>query len=92
MASPANMDELFDAIDSAYNNLSKRIYARFPLLSRKEVLFCCMRFADFDAASISTILDIQINSVYRYTSLIRDKMGYAKSVSLEQILAEFETI
>jgi len=92
MASPANSEELFDYIDSAYNNLSQRIHARYPLLSRKDVLFCCMRYADFDAASIATILDIQINSVYRYNSLIRDKMGYPKKMSFEQILAEFDTL
>jgi tetratricopeptide (TPR) repeat protein len=92
MASPANSEELFDYIDSAYNNLSQRVHARYPLLSRKDVLFCCMRYADFDAASIATILDIQINSVYRYNSLIRDKMGYPKKMSFERILAEFETI
>jgi tetratricopeptide (TPR) repeat protein len=92
MASPANSEELFDYIDSAYNNLSQRVHARYPLLSRKDVLFCCMRYADFDAASIATILDIQINSVYRYNALIRDKMGYPKKMSFERILAEFDTI
>jgi tetratricopeptide (TPR) repeat protein len=92
MASPANSEELFDYIDSAYNNLSQRIHARYPLLSRKDVLFCCMRYADFDAASIATILDIQINSVYRYNSLIRDKMGYPKKMSFERILVEFDTL
>jgi len=92
MASPANSEELFDYIDSAYNNLSQRIHARYPLLSRKDVLFCCMRYADFDAAAIATILDVQINSVYRYNALIRDKMGYPKKMSFERILAEFDTI
>ncbi|MGC9150267.1 MAG: hypothetical protein ACP5F6_00690 [Microbacter sp.] len=50
-----------------------------------------MRFANFDAASIATVLDIQINSVYRYTTLIRDKMGFDKTVSLDQVLDEFRT-
>jgi hypothetical protein len=92
MASPANSEELFDYIDSAYNNLSQRIHEHYPLLSRKDVLFCCMRYADFDAAAIATILDVQINSVYRYNALIRDKMGYPKKMSFERILAEFDTI
>ena len=92
MASPANSEELFDYIDSAYNNLSQRIHARYPLLSRKDVLFCCMRYADFDAASIATILDLQINSVYRYNALIRDKMGYPRKMSFERILVEFDTL
>jgi hypothetical protein len=51
-----------------------------------------MRYADFDAAAIATILDVQINSVYRYNALIRDKMGYPKKMSFERILAEFDTI
>lgn len=91
MTSPNKMGDLIDAIDSAYEDVSKRIQSRFPLLSQKEILFCCMRFANFDAASIATVLDIQINSVYRYTTLIRDKMGVDKSVSLDQILDEFRT-
>jgi len=91
MTSPKKMGDLIDAIDSAYDDVSKRIQSRFPLLSQKEILFCCMRFANFDAASIATVLDIQINSVYRYTTLIRDKMGFDKTVSLDQVLDEFRT-
>jgi tetratricopeptide (TPR) repeat protein len=81
--------DLFDSIDMAYNNLSQRLIGKFPQLNKKELLFCCLRYADFDNSSIATILELNINSVYRYNALIRDKMGYPKNIKLEKILAEF---
>jgi Response regulator len=87
---PANIEEMTEVIDKAFNGLSKKIKERYPHFTPREVqVSCCLR-AGFDHGAILTIFDIKSETYYRYRSNIRKKMNAGPDDKIEQILSEIQ--
>ncbi len=85
---PADIEEMTEVIDNAFNGLSERIKERYPHFTPREVQVCCCLRAGFDHGAILTIFDIKSETYYRYRSNIRKKINAGQDDKIEQILSE----
>ena len=82
-------EELIACMDIEYNNISKRLLSRFPELTERDILICCLLLANFDTGMIATILDVKIESVTKHRYRLRTKLGMPNSDNLLEFLRSF---
>lgn len=82
-------EEIIIHVDAVHNNISRRLVDKFPELSSREVLICCMLIANFDTGMIATILDVKLESINIYRSRLRKKMQLENSINLVDYLLSF---
>lgn len=82
-------EELIACMDIEYNNISKRLISRFPELTERDILICCLLLANFDTGMIATILDVKIESVTKHRYRLRTKLGMPNSDNLVEFLRTF---
>lgn len=81
--------ELFAAIDTEYNDFSKRLTHQFPLLSENDILISCLLLAGFETGMIASILDIKVESMNIRRSRLRKKLNIDNQVNLLDFLRNF---
>ena len=82
-------EEIIVHIDSIYNNISTRLIEKFPKLTQRDILICCMLLADFDTGMIATVLDVRYESINIHRSRLRKKLQIANSVNFVEFLRNF---
>lgn len=85
---PAHNEDVIKNIDSAFDNFSQKLNAKFPKLTAREVLICCCLKAGISQESILSMLNIKNETYYHYRSNIRKKMNAGVDDKIEQILSE----
>jgi len=83
---PTFHEELIASMDVKYNNISKRLIERFPDLTQRDILICCLLLADFDTGMIATILDLKIESITKHRYRLRAKLQMQNSENLVDYL------
>jgi len=82
-------DELIENIDAIYKYISKRLASKFPNLTQRDILICCLLIANFDTGMIATILDIKIESMNMQRMRLRKKLQLQNSDNLIEFLRHF---
>lgn len=82
-------EELIACMDLEYTDISVRLTANFPSLSKRDILICCLLLAGFDTGIISTILDVKLESINKYRYRLRSKLQLQNSDNLVDFLRQF---
>ncbi|MDD3322815.1 MAG: LuxR C-terminal-related transcriptional regulator [Paludibacter sp.] len=82
-------EELIACMDIQYCDISKRLIDRFPSLSERDILICCLLLAEFNTGMIATILDVKNDSITVHRSRLRKKLQLENSQNLEEYLRHF---
>ncbi len=82
-------EEIIIHVDGVYNNISKRLSEKFPQLTSRDILICCMLLADFNTGMIATLLDVRNDSINIHRSRLRKKLLLDKNENLLEFLRNF---
>jgi hypothetical protein len=82
-------EELINHIDLMHRNISKRLEEKFPQLTQRDILICCLILANFDSGMISTILEIKIESIQKQRTRLRKKLQIQNHNNLLDFLRSF---
>lgn len=82
-------EEIIVSMDVQYHDISKRLYQRFPKLTERDVLICCLLLAGFESGMVATILDVKIESLIKQRYRLRSKLEIQKSDNLIDYLRNF---
>jgi len=81
--------ELIACMNVQYHDISNRLHNQYPLLTKQDILICCLLLANFETGNIATILDIDNNSIIKQRYRVRTKLGLLKSDHLIDFLRHF---
>jgi len=76
-------------LDSGYDDFTKKLRLRFPMLSEKDVNFCCLVKINMSIQSLTDIYCISKNSVSRRKLRLKEKMGIGEEATLDEFLNRF---
>lgn len=76
-------------VDSGYDDFTKKLRSRFPMLSEKDINFCCLVKINMSIQSLTDIYCISKNSVSRKKLRLKEKMGIGEGETLDGFLAVF---
>ena len=82
--------ELQLMLDSGYNGFTQKLRARFPILSEKDINFCCLVKINMSIQNLTDIYCISKNSVSRRKLRLKEKLGIGEGDTLDEFLKEFE--
>lgn len=82
-------EEIIISMDVQYHDISKRLYQRFPKLTKRDVLICCLLLAGFESGMVATILDVKIESFIKQRYRLRTKLEIQNSDNLIDFLRNF---
>ena len=77
-------------LDSGYDDFTKKLRIRFPMLSEKDINFCCLVKINMSIQSLTDIYCISKNSVSRRKLRLKEKMGIGEEATLDEFLSRFE--
>jgi len=81
--------ELIACTDLEYNNISDRLLNKFPTLSNRDILVCCLLLKNFETGMIATVLDVKNDSMTKHRHRLRTKLNLANSDNLVDYLRHF---
>lgn len=76
-------------LDSGYNDFTKKLRMAYPLLSEKDINFCCLVKINMTLQSLTDIYCISKNSVSRKKLRLKEKMGIGEGETLDDFLTKF---
>ena len=76
-------------VDSGYDDFTKKLRSCFPMLSEKDINFCCLVKINMSIQSLTDIYCISKNSVSRKKLRLKEKMGIGEGETLDGFLAVF---
>jgi len=82
-------EELIACMDLQYNNISKRLSARYTDLTERDILVCCLLLAGFDTGMIATILNVKLDSITKQRYRLRTRLGLQNAENLMTFLRQF---
>ena len=82
-------EELIACMDLEYTDISLRLLKNFPILSKRDILVCCLLLAGFDTGMIATILDVKLESITKHRYRLRTKLQLQNSDNLVEYLRQF---
>lgn len=89
LENPTFYQELIACMDVQYRDISIRLSLKFPELTERDILICCLLLANFDTGMIATILDIKNDSIRIHRTRLRKKLGLQNSENLTDYLRRF---
>ena len=75
-------------MDKTFNNVFNNLETRFPELTYKELIWCCLFLLGLPNNEIALILDSQPTSLYKMKQRIALKMNLTSTRDLPQILVD----
>ena len=75
-----------EEFDLMHNDFTKRLRARYPDLSKNEILMCCYIFMDLSSKEIAPLLNISIRGVETMRYRIRKKFNLSREDNLSEFL------
>jgi len=87
--SATDWKELQLMLDSQYDDFTKKLRSSFPMLSEKDINFCCLVRINMSMQSLTDIYCISKNSVSRKKLRLKEKMGVDEGEMLEEFLIRF---
>ena len=74
-------------LDSGYDDFTKKLRMQVPLLSEKDINFCCLVKINMSSQNLTDIYCISKNSVSRKKLRLKDKMGIGEGDTMDEFLA-----
>ena len=88
--SDTDWKELQLMLDSGYNGFTQKLRARFPMLSEKDINFCCLVKINMSIQNLTDIYCISKNSVSRRKLRLKEKLGIGEGGTLDEFLSRLE--
>ena len=88
--SDTDWKELQLMLDSGYNGFAQKLRTGFPMLSEKDINFCCLVKINMSIQNLTDIYCISKNSVSRRKLRLKEKLGIGEGDTLDEFLKEFE--
>ena len=82
--------ELQLMLDSGYNGFTQKLRARFPMLSEKDINFCCLVKINMSIQNLTDIYCISKNSVSRKKLRLKEKLGVREEATLDEFLGRMD--
>ena len=73
-------------LDSGYNDFTKKLRIQFPMLSEKDINFCCLVKINMSLQSLTDIYCISKNSISRRKLRLKEKMEVQEDITLDEFL------
>ena len=73
-------------LDSGYNDFTKKLRTHFPMLSEKDINFCCLVKINMSIQSLTDIYCISKNSISRRKLRLKEKMEIEEGITLDEFL------
>lgn len=89
LLSDTDWSEIRVMVDSAYSDFTRKLKREFPILSDKDVNFCCLIKMNMSIQSLTDIYCISKNSVSRRKLRLKEKMGVSENETLDEFLRRF---
>lgn len=87
-----DIDYFYHEMDLLLNNMVSKLLERYPALTAKEILWCCLYFLRVPSIDIYLLLDYKVGSLIKMKQRLAQKIGVDGVVSiygfLDQMLAE----
>ena len=77
-------------LDSGYNDFTRKLRLMFPILTEKEINFCCLVKINMSLQSLADIYCISKNSVSRKKLRLKEKMGVEGDKTLDEFLGNLQ--
>jgi len=77
---------LISHVNVTHQNISSRLAVKFPILTQRDILICCLILANFDTGMIATILEVQSESINVHRGRLRKKLQLQNSENLLDFL------
>ena len=87
--SDTDWKEIQMMLDSGYDDFTKKLRMKFPMLSEKDINFCCLVKINMSIQSLTDIYCISKNSVSRKKLRLKEKMGIGEGETLDGFLNRF---
>jgi len=85
-----NNNDLFTReMDTVLNNMASKLKKRYPLLTEKEIIWCCLSLFDIPASDLYVILDYSVEGLKTMRKRLAPKIGLT---SVSQFKKMFENI
>ena len=88
--SDADWKELQQMLDSGYDGFTEKLRSAFPMLSEKDINFCCLVKINMSIQNLTDIYCIGKNSVSRKKLRLKEKMGIGEGDTLDAFLDRME--
>jgi tetratricopeptide (TPR) repeat protein len=83
-------EEHIIALANAINhNISTRLAEKFPQLTKRDILICCMLLEDFDTGMIATFFNVKNDSIIIHRGRLRKKLSLTNDENLIEHLLNF---
>jgi AraC family chitin signaling transcriptional activator len=79
-------EEIIATVDIKNPDVISRLTDRYPDLTEKDILICCLLVNDFDTGMIASMFDIHPDSVNTHRYRIRAKLGLETTDNLKDFL------
>ncbi len=76
----------FARMNNILNHLPDTLKLKFPDMTYKEILFCCLTIIEIPTQDICLILEYKQTSLYKFKQRLIKKLGYKSSKEFESIL------
>lgn len=73
-------------LDSGYDDFTKKLRLQFPMLSEKDINFCCLVKINMSIQSLTDIYCISKNSISRRKLRLKEKIGIEDGTTLDEFL------
>lgn len=88
--SDADWKEIQLMLDSGYNDFTRKLRMKYPLLPEKDINFCCLVKINMSLQSMADIYCISKNSVSRRKLRLKEKLGVGEEETLDEFLGRLE--
>jgi len=89
LKSKSSIQNFIQNVDEVHDHFSVKLQAKYPQLTKQDILVCCLIRAGFDTSTIVGFLDIQMESFHMRCHRIRERMSLQRKANLAQFLAKF---
>ena len=89
LKSKSSIHDFIQNVDEVHDHFSVKLQAKYPQLTKQDILVCCLIRAGFDTSTIVGFLDIQMESFHMRCHRIRERMSLQRKANLAQFLAKF---
>ncbi|MDD3079862.1 MAG: tetratricopeptide repeat protein [Paludibacter sp.] len=83
-----NWKEFSGLMNYTFNNIVDFLEKKFPGLSKREIIYCCLTLLDFSTYDMTLVLECQTVSLYKLRQRIVQKMGMENTKELDNYLKE----
>ena len=77
-------------LDSGYNDFTRKLRMKYPLLPEKDINFCCLVKINMNLQSMADIYCISKNSVSRRKLRLKEKLGVGEEETLDDFLGRLD--